>query len=342
MRTITSLKAVINDPERKSLPSIFWETIHSGLIERELPIHYFNNLLYKKEADDYRNYIGFKKGYNIINNFYYINGKNPQLENKVQFDQIALNNDIRIPKILATNNQKKINFNNESIEVNSIEEFKSIIYKMLNNSSDDSVFVKPFDGLGGANSFKVTKNSQKEITGIYSLLDTIEFIFQEMVVQDERINKIYSQSINTMRIHVYKNNSEIKITSAMMRFGRNGSSVDNVSQGGFFVPLDLKEWKLSGIGKTFLKHGGYTYKKHPDTGIKLDGYQLPYKKEVFDLVLNASKHFDTKFIGWDIALTPTGPIIIEGNNGPHIFMLQMAAGGIRNHPIYNDLFEEFI
>lgn len=61
------------------------------------------------------------------------------------------------------------------------------------------------------------------------------FVFQENIVQNERINKIYDKSINTIRIHTYFHEEEnkVEIISALMRFGFGGSIVDNGCSGGF-------------------------------------------------------------------------------------------------------------
>lgn len=82
--------------------------MHAGVIEKEKPIHYFNNLLYKKDADDYRDYIGFKKGYSIINNYFYADGKKEELENKSKFNEIALANNLKVPETLAVSDKVHI------------------------------------------------------------------------------------------------------------------------------------------------------------------------------------------------------------------------------------------
>ena len=60
-----------------------------------------------------------------------------------------------------------------------------------------------------------------------------------------------------------------------------------------------------------------TYEKHPDTGIKFDGYQLPFIKEAMELCKEAAMEVDEiRFVGWDVCITKDGPAIIEGNDYP--------------------------
>lgn len=56
---------------------------------------------------------------------------------------------------------------------------------------------------------------------------TGNFIYQETLNQHQNINKIYSQSINTIRVHSYFNEErdEVELISALMRFGRDGAVV---------------------------------------------------------------------------------------------------------------------
>jgi hypothetical protein len=54
--------------------------------------------------------------------------------------------------------------------------------------------------------------------------------------------------------------------------------------------------------------------RHPDTGVALDGFRLPLWEEVRSLAERAAVVFlPMRCIGWDMALTPSGPSIIEGN-----------------------------
>jgi hypothetical protein len=60
--------------------------------------------------------------------------------------------------------------------------------------------------------------------------------------------------------------------------------------------------------------GFRTLAVHPKTGIPFAGFQLPFWPDVRDLVRRTAPLFwPLRTIGWDIALTPTGPRVVEGN-----------------------------
>ncbi|MFP3470774.1 sugar-transfer associated ATP-grasp domain-containing protein, partial [Micrococcus sp. SIMBA_144] len=148
------------------------------------------------------------------------------------------------------------------------------------------------------------------------------------LVQNKLLQKVYPASINTIRVHTYYNKKadEVKIISALIRFGASGRIVDN---GNLFVPIDINKWKLKKVGYSFLKNGGHTYLYHPESNIFFNNYQLPYGKSIEELVCRAGKLFKNEFIGWDIAITPHGISIIEGNGNPHLIMAQIACEGFR-------------
>lgn len=53
---------------------------------------------------------------------------------------------------------------------------------------------------------------------------------------------------------------------------------------------------------------------HPETGVSFDGFALPLWLEVRNLVRQVAPKFSPlRTIGWDVALTPNGACIVEGN-----------------------------
>lgn len=69
---------------------------------------------------------------------------------------------------------------------------------------------------------------------------------------------------------------------------------------------------------------------HPNTGVVFKDYQLPYWNEVIEVVkLMHSYLKDIKSIGWDVAITPNGPVLIEGNDNWEIGGPQDMEGGLK-------------
>jgi hypothetical protein len=63
---------------------------------------------------------------------------------------------------------------------------------------------------------------------------------------------------------------------------------------------------------------------HPDTGRRVAGEMLPSWPEARDLALEAHRRFPTLgSVGWDVALTPDGPVLVEGNPVWCVTLVQM-------------------
>mgnify|MGYP000795309594 FL=1 len=56
------------------------------------------------------------------------------------------------------------------------------------------------------------------------------------------------------------------------------------------------------------------------------GFQIPLFDQALELCRTASRRVEAhlKYIGWDVAITPDGPVLVEGNNLPGYDMCQNA------------------
>lgn len=77
-----------------------------------------------------------------------------------------------------------------------------------------------------------------------------------------------------------------------------------------------------------MKFGEEELEAHPDTGFRFENFKIPYFKEACELVKNATKHIPNGYIGWDVAITPLGPTIVEGNEDASIFFSDVSYGGL--------------
>ncbi len=64
---------------------------------------------------------------------------------------------------------------------------------------------------------------------------------------------------------------------------------------------------------------------HPDTGAALVGASIPCWDELQDVALEGARLMrHIPMIGWDIAATAQGPVIVEMNETPDLFLNQFA------------------
>lgn len=135
-------------------------------------------------------------------------------------------------------------------------------------------------------------------------------IVEEIIVQDERLARLHPQSVNTVRITTFRLDSRIVIFHPNLRVGRGDSCVDNAAAGGLLCPIDVKTGRviLAGDKK------GARYEKHPETGEYLMGFEIPRWGEAVKLVERLARVVpNTRHVGWDLALTNNGWILVEAN-----------------------------
>lgn len=148
---------------------------------------------------------------------------------------------------------------------------------------------------------------------------TGRYLLQERIEQHPTLAALHTPSLNTVRLVTVLRDGHVEPVTAALRFGTGGSVIDNLSAGGGAIGLDITSG--ASYGKALVlpafrgRHGSGLLDRHPDTDVWLDGYKLPYVSEAIELACQF--HLDLggpRSIGWDVAFTPTGPSIVEGNS----------------------------
>ena len=151
-------------------------------------------------------------------------------------------------------------------------------------------------------------------------------LVEETVHNTELIRQMNASSLNTFRVITFQfPNVGWQSICSYLKVGRRNSIVDNRHAGGLLVRIDNDGRTGSALDpKTGLEHS-----HHPETGAALAGVLIDGFSDVVDLAVDASAAFsEMGILGWDIALTPNGPTIIEVNASPAVDYLQAAYGGL--------------
>ncbi len=185
------------------------------------------------------------------------------------------------------------------------------------------IIAKPIADACGRGVEKINKSNYSSIKDLYKYLTESEhFLVEECIVQNNIISEIYPHSINTLRIVTLTSDDGVPhILYAFIRIGNCGRFVDNINAGGMAAPIDLNTGIINNVA--FDKNSTY-YKNHPQTNSQIVGVQIPMWDEAVSLVLKAAKMLpELRYVGWDVAITPEGPIFVEGNQHPGHDILQM-------------------
>ncbi len=195
--------------------------------------------------------------------------------------------------------------------------------------------IKPIDGLGGADVKKMSRKEVKSINKFYEYLKENRMFLEELIKQHKQMNLLCDTSVNTIRIMTFANNGKSEILYAALRVGNGIYEVDNFHKGGMGVSINTKEGKLVGsaIDKDLNE-----FKKHPKTGIYFNKFEIPYWKEIKKMVLNAALvNQNIKVVGWDVAITKNGPVLVEGNRRPGFDLVQVLSKKGRKDIMYHVL-----
>lgn len=184
-----------------------------------------------------------------------------------------------------------------------------------------TVFAKQTETFGGQGISCEKISEDTDFEALFAkLTENKQYLIEDTIVQHEKMNSLNPDSINTLRMVTLVKDGKANFMYALIRMGLKGAKVDNISSGGMYAPVNEK-----GI----ITHAAFCDKEarchdtHPSTGTKLIGFEIPYFKEAVELIKKAALVVDNmKYVGWDVAITPDGPILVEGNNFPSYDMVQ--------------------
>ncbi len=183
-------------------------------------------------------------------------------------------------------------------------------------------FLKPVDLHGGMGTKIITMNRfdpRKKYKLYKKLINEPKLILEEVIKQHPDMAAFYPGSINTVRIFSIVKEGKIDNFASFVRFGVTGIA-DNISTGGIGCGVDVE----TGIIETpAMGEDGILRETHPVSGLRFQGFQIPYWDEILKMAGDALRsNPGVDFVGWDFAITPKGPVIVEGNTIPCLSIYQ--------------------
>lgn len=214
----------------------------------------------------------------------------------------------------------------------SIEEFKKFVKK------NPDIIAKIIDGEGGNGIEKYSVSSDSDIDGIYNEIKSKkQYLVEAFIKQHKDLNELYSKSVNTMRMFTFCKDGEGCFLQAVLKMG-NGGVVDNFSNGGMYTFVDDN----GVVTVPAIDENDTLYTKHPLTQKDIIGFKVPMFHEAVELVKKASAIVpQVAYVGWDVAISENGPVIIEGNCFPGVFQKRASfnSDGVGLIPTYQKYME---
>lgn len=153
-----------------------------------------------------------------------------------------------------------------------------------------------------------------------------ELLVEEMIVQHDDLAAVCPGTVNSTRVTAYFDGEKTHILAVAQKFGR-GHVADQMDFGGFFTMLDPDSGQALGAG--YDSHGN-VHEHHPESGYRIADFRLPMFDEVIAFTDEVARVVpQVQYVGWDIAVTPSGPLVIEGNWGTGVYENRPSVTGIR-------------
>jgi len=164
-------------------------------------------------------------------------------------------------------------------------------------------------------------------------------LLQPCLVNHPEMKGLNNGGLATVRCSTFKNaEGGAEAIMPVLRMPCGVSIVDNFQRDNLVAPIDLDSGKL---GPAYRKIDGVVVEvlRHPDTGCVIEGERLPFWRELIALCLDAQKCCkEEQFVGWDVAITLEGPVLIEANLSFGIEAIQVAHSlGLGSTPFINRL-----
>lgn len=210
----------------------------------------------------------------------------------------------------------------------------------------ETFVIKPINGVHGKDikiytrkdqAFTDTNNASYSPEALLRTMQTDgkynAFVIQERLVNHPDLKRLSDNNyLQTLRVNSFVDRTgKCRIVFSVLKLITGNSITDNFAggaTGNLIAQVDVTEGKIYQLYGPSKSGKGYAVvTEHDKITIPEDGYQIPLWAELCDTIEKAALQFvPVRSLGWDVAITPTGPVIIEAN--------------IRWDPIFSNIFLE--
>ena len=192
---------------------------------------------------------------------------------------------------------------------------------------NDTIVIKQEFGWGGLQ-VKIMHSSEFNKKMIKkNHLHHHNYVIQPYIRQYKMLSDLYPHSVNTLRVTSFlKKDGTVDVKFVILRFGVDGSKVDNLSSGGHCIHID-NDGRPSKLSYDYMCFpAGET---HKNTGFRFADLKLPMFPEVIETCKRLHQQYPyNRLIGWDVCINEQGrPKLLEWNTHFPTFYLEDALFG---------------
>ncbi|MBX2853582.1 MAG: hypothetical protein KTR21_01255 [Rhodobacteraceae bacterium] len=163
------------------------------------------------------------------------------------------------------------------------------------------------------------------IKKVFELFSEDAYVFQTRMRPHPDLAKISGETLGTVRMLTLQYKGPPNVYYAVWKAPALGAVADNFwREGNMLVDVEV----ATGLTRRCQISSGLKAQElteHPETGEAIVGVTMPMWEEAVALACSAARLFPKlAIIGWDVAITADGPVIVEGNENPDHSLYQKA------------------
>lgn len=198
------------------------------------------------------------------------------------------------------------------LRTTSLDDFKKFL------KGKKTVFAKPPTDFGGHGIRKITVKDIKSIEDLYNELKEKGInLIEDAIIQHKELDKLNPYAVNSFRIVTLVKDNKAYIIGNALRINLDDAVAIGCQDAYMRLGEDGK------IVSRVIDDVANVYEEHPIAKIKFSTVKIPFVKEAYDMALKAAMEVpEIRYVGWDIAITENGPVIMEGNEYPSYGLVQ--------------------
>lgn len=248
-------------------------------------------------------------------------------EDKLRFHELSTKHGLPVPTLVSALSPRKYAELGVPI-VDVVDGFLNI----LDSIDQRSLILKPVRGGHGEGVTRLVREcgawiasgggrlTKEKLESMIAHTGYREWMLQEEVIGHDRLAELSNtNSLQTCRIvTLLGEQGNVDVLAARLRLVCADNANDNFDYGTTGNAIAVLDPETGRIGSAFGGSGRdpqlTSVAIHPRTGRELAGFQVPEWSVARELAIRAAKVFaPLRTIGWDVAISREGPVIIEGN-----------------------------
>ncbi len=311
------LPAMLRDGDRKSMARIAGDLVKVSARWQCLPFHYFRYGGYRREvsAEGACSYLPEAALFHRL--LPRVNRDTIGLDDKTSCKKILASAGIPQPALIASGDRRA--------GVTSKGQAVSLMDVLDHASSFGRVVVKPSRYSSGGAGVVIVRPDED----VFDLPTYAQrwgtWLVEQHMPQHPDLDVLNPYALNTFRVITLLREGAAEVLYVVLKLGGAHSATDNSAAGGMQIRVH-PDGRLD-------RHGYDRYlnahTRHAVSSVPFADHRISRVTEVRELAERCARLFpQVPFIGWDIALTPGGPVVIEGNSSPSLAHIQRTHGGV--------------